>query len=70
MAVYLGSNNAVFAYGDGCGYIVIKQRLPRHGLWGEVRLPIDHFQRLFWWKEALEDEASEGSPDLDELEDE
>jgi hypothetical protein len=69
MPVYLRSQDAITAYGDGCGNIVIKQfSASDHELLGEVRLTIEQLQDVLNFQRTLEDEAREGSPDLDELE--
>lgn len=69
MPVYLRSQDAITAYGDGCGNIVIKQySASDHELLGEVRLTTEQFRDVWNFQRTLEDEASKGSPDVDELE--
>lgn len=69
MPVYLRSQDAITAYGDGFGNIVIKQysRVDDKVV-GQVRMTLEQFRDIWNFERTLGDESREGSPDVDELE--
>jgi len=61
MPVYLRSQDAITAFGNGCGEIIIRQLSAMDGsVVGEVSLTIEQFQDLWNFEKVLTKEANDG----------
>jgi hypothetical protein len=69
MPMYSNSQDSFVVYGDGEGYIVIKQFSRKTDKRvGEVRIPIDWFEEVAVDYKKLIDEAIHGSEDVVKME--